>query len=160
MSFCIKPTVAEKKAVNAPINVINVKIVGAYSNIGEHLINRKTPAVTIVAACINADTGVGPSIASGNHVCKPICADFPIAPINNNKQIIFKIPNLYPTNITALLIKKGTKPKIAANSTVLKVLYNAIIPIVNAKSLILFTISALIADWFACIRVYQKLINK
>jgi len=25
-----------------------------------------TPAVTIVAACINDETGVGPSIASGN----------------------------------------------------------------------------------------------
>ena len=41
----------------------------------------------MVAACINAETGVGPSIASGNHVCKKICADFPIAPINNNMQI-------------------------------------------------------------------------
>ena len=30
---------------------------------------KKTPAVTIVAACINAETGVGPSIASGNQVC-------------------------------------------------------------------------------------------
>jgi hypothetical protein len=32
---------------------------------------KKTPAVTIVAACIKADTGVGPSIASGSQVCKP-----------------------------------------------------------------------------------------
>ena len=30
---------------------------------------RNTPTITIVAACINADTGVGPSIASGNHMC-------------------------------------------------------------------------------------------
>ena len=49
-------------------------------------------AVTIVAACINADTGVGPSIAIGNHVCKPNCADLPIAAIT--------IPN----NITSSLI--------------------------------------------------------
>ena len=28
--------------------------------------------VTIVAACIKAETGVGPSIASGNQVCKKI----------------------------------------------------------------------------------------
>ena len=27
------------------------------------------PAVTLVAACISADTGVGPSLASGNHKC-------------------------------------------------------------------------------------------
>jgi hypothetical protein len=32
-------------------------------------------------------TGVGPSIASGNHVCKPTWADLPIAPINNKKAI-------------------------------------------------------------------------
>jgi len=33
--------------------------------------------VTRVAAWIRAETGVGPSIAHGNHVCKPICADCP-----------------------------------------------------------------------------------
>jgi len=49
----------------------------------------KTPAVTIVAACNNEETGVGPSIASGNHVCNPICADFPTAPKKIKKQIRF-----------------------------------------------------------------------
>jgi len=43
-----------------------------YSIKGELRINKYTPAVTIVAACINADTGVGPSIAIGNQTCKPI----------------------------------------------------------------------------------------
>jgi hypothetical protein len=43
----------------------------------------KIPAVTIVAACINAETGVGPAIASGNQVYNGICADFPQAPIIN-----------------------------------------------------------------------------
>ena len=38
---------------------------------GDTLISKYTPAVTIVAACINAETGVGPSIAIGNHTCKP-----------------------------------------------------------------------------------------
>ena len=53
----------------------------------EHLISKYTPAVTIVAACNKADTGVGPSIASGNHVCRPICADLPIAPKNKKNKI-------------------------------------------------------------------------
>jgi hypothetical protein len=44
---------------------------------------------TIVAACNNDDTGVGPSIASANQVCKPTCADLPIAPINSRKSIRF-----------------------------------------------------------------------
>ena len=46
-----------------------------------------------MAACIKAETGVGPSMASGNHVCKPIWADFPTAPINKNKHIKFKLSN-------------------------------------------------------------------
>jgi hypothetical protein len=79
--------VAAKKAVNAPIKIINNNTLGTYSIKKEQRIIIKTPAVTIVAACINAETGVGPSIASGNHVCKPICADLPIAPIKINVQI-------------------------------------------------------------------------
>jgi hypothetical protein len=44
----------------------------------------------MVAACIKADTGVGPSIASGNQICKPICADLPTTPPKNNIEITFK----------------------------------------------------------------------
>jgi hypothetical protein len=67
-SFCSKPVVAAKKAVVAPKKHTTERMYGEYSNKGEHRIRRKTPAVTIVAACINAETGVGPSMASGNHV--------------------------------------------------------------------------------------------
>src|SRR5438093_277371 len=34
----------------------------------------------MVAAWIKADTGVGPSMASGNHTCSGNCADFAAAP--------------------------------------------------------------------------------
>ena len=44
---------------------------------------RYTPAVTIVAAWISADTGVGPAIASGSQTCSGICADLPVAPMNS-----------------------------------------------------------------------------
>jgi len=88
------------------------KIVGTYSNSGEHLIMRKTPAVTIVAAWIKAETGVGPSIASGIHVCNPICADLPIAPINNREQITVKTGKSYPKNTKVEFTKKGAKGKI------------------------------------------------
>ena len=50
-------------------------------------LTRNTPAVTMVAAWISADTGVGPSIASGNQTCRPICADLPIAPMNSSTAI-------------------------------------------------------------------------
>ena len=39
----------------------------------------------MVAACISAETGVGPAIASGNQVNKGICALLPVAPTNSNK---------------------------------------------------------------------------
>ena len=52
------------------------------------LTNKYNPAVTIVAAWINADTGVGPSIAIGNQTCKPNCELLAIAPINKHIPII------------------------------------------------------------------------
>ncbi len=40
------------------INII-INIIGLYSIINEHLINKYTPAITKHAACNNDDTGVG-----------------------------------------------------------------------------------------------------
>ena len=42
-----------------------------------------TPAVTMVAAWISAETGVGPAIASGSQTYSGICADLPQAPMNS-----------------------------------------------------------------------------
>ena len=45
----------------------------------KHVIKKlvsRIPHTTNVAAWINADTGIGPSIASGNQICKPNCVDF------------------------------------------------------------------------------------
>ena len=59
----------------------------------------------MVAACNKALTGVGPSIASGNHVWKPIWADLPIAPINKKKQIKFiKLKGIPKKNIILSLV--------------------------------------------------------
>ena len=46
---------------------------------------RYTPAVTIVAAWISAETGVGPAIASGSQTCSGICADLPVAPMKRRR---------------------------------------------------------------------------
>jgi len=43
----------------APIHKHNTKTVELYSIKGDVLISKYTPAVTIVAACIKAETGVG-----------------------------------------------------------------------------------------------------
>lgn len=160
ISFWTSPTVAEKKAVVAPINVIADKTVGTYSNIGEHLIIKKTPAVTIVAAWINAETGVGPSIASGNQVCKPIWADFPMAPINKREQITVKTGKSKPRKTNVELTKNGANGKTTWKSSDLNTKKIETIPIVKAKSATRLTTKALIAALFAWRRVYQKLISK
>jgi hypothetical protein len=93
ISCCTIAAVAAKILVKLPINAINSKILGEYSKITEQRIIKKTPAVTIVAAWISAETGVGPSIASGNHVCKPNCADLPTAATNKKHAIKLKMLN-------------------------------------------------------------------
>jgi hypothetical protein len=57
--------------VKAPNHKHKFNNISLYSINGELRINKYTPAVTIVAACIKADTGVGPSIAWGNQICNP-----------------------------------------------------------------------------------------
>jgi hypothetical protein len=47
----------------------------------------KMPAVTIVAAWISAEIGVGPSIESGSHTCRGTCALLPIAPMKRQMQM-------------------------------------------------------------------------
>ena len=53
---------------------------------GWSLATRNIPAATIVAACISAEIGVGPSIASGNHTWRGNWADFAIGPKKTKKQ--------------------------------------------------------------------------
>ena len=52
-----------------------------------------TPAVTMVAAWISAETGVGPSMASGSQTYSGNCADFPVAPKNISSAIALSTPN-------------------------------------------------------------------
>ena len=65
--------------MNAPIHATTIKTSGGKS---EQLSGAAgyTPAVTIVAAWISAETGVGPSIASGSQTCSGNWADLPTAP--------------------------------------------------------------------------------
>ena len=82
------------KAVAIPTTITTSIETGDNANSTEFLAIKNTPAVTIVAACINAETGVGPAIASGNQTAKGICADFPVQPknINNVIAVINPVP--------------------------------------------------------------------
>src|SRR3954453_11329760 len=60
---------------------------GAPSKSGPLRTTRYTPAVTMVAAWISAETGVGPAIASPSQDCSGNCADLPHAPSSSIRPI-------------------------------------------------------------------------
>ena len=60
----------------------------------------KIPAVTIVAAWISAEIGVGPSIESGSQTCSGNCADLPIAPMNRQMQASVSSTQSVPGNVS------------------------------------------------------------
>lgn len=80
--------------VIAPTHRHDNNTVLLYSIKGELRISKYTPAVTIVAAWISAETGVGPSIAIGNQTCNPIWELLAIAPINKHAPIIITMFSL------------------------------------------------------------------
>ena len=87
MSFWATAMVAANSAVATPTMAM---MVGAYddaaSSIGLMRHIRYTPAVTIVAAWMSADTGVGPSIASGSHRYSGSWALLPQAPMKAEQR--------------------------------------------------------------------------
>src|SRR5690242_1084261 len=87
MSLLTMPRNPMNSAVVAPITSTKDSAVSEYSNRGDMRATMKMPAVTMVAAWMSAEIGVGPSIESGNHTCSGTCADLPIAPTNRQMQI-------------------------------------------------------------------------
>ena len=77
----------------------------------------KTPAVTIVAAWIRAETGVGPSMASGSQVCSRNCADLPMAPMNSSRQARVTASASRPKAWKVLPTRPGAAAKIVSNAT-------------------------------------------
>src|SRR5580693_989019 len=87
MSLLTMPRNPMNNAVVAPITSTNDNATGEYSNSGDMRATMKMPAVTIVAAWISAEIGVGPSIESGSQTCSGNWADLPMAPMNRQMQI-------------------------------------------------------------------------
>src|SRR6202030_2720222 len=87
MSLFTTPSSPMKSAVVAPMTNTTESAVSDSSNSGDMLATMKMPAVTMVAAWISAEMGVGPSMESGNHTCKGTCADLPMAPINKQMHV-------------------------------------------------------------------------
>src|SRR6516165_12199575 len=80
ISSCCVAITAASNEVSKPIQSTTLSAVTEGVKRKNVRASMKTPAATIVAAWIRAETGVGPSIASGNHTCSGNCADLPTAP--------------------------------------------------------------------------------
>src|SRR5471032_1330947 len=87
MSVWMTPRKPMNSAVIEPMIRINDNAVSDSSNSGDMRVTMKMPAVTMVAAWISAEIGVGPSIESGSQTCSGNCADLPIAPMNRQMQV-------------------------------------------------------------------------
>ena len=87
------------------------------SNIGDRRQTMNTPAVTMVAAWISAETGVGPSIASGSQVCRPSCADLPIAPMNSSRQSTVSVSTRHAEELDGRCRHAGAAAKTVSKST-------------------------------------------
>ena len=130
---------AAKIAVKPPTYATTNKASGV--NKGKILKVKYTPAATIVAACIRAETGVGPSIASGNHTCNGNCDDLPIAPRNRPTPAnVSVVPAMAPFDTPSNISPKANDP-IA--------LYINIIPIKNPISPTLFVRKAFLLAFAA-----------
>ena len=84
--------VAAKSAVSPPTHATISRESGAISKSLWQRATMYTPAVTMVAAWMRAETGVGPSMASGSQVCRGSCADFPQAPVKSSSAMARYVP--------------------------------------------------------------------
>src|SRR5271155_5206404 len=86
MSLLTMPSSPMKNAVVEPMTSTVESAVSDSSNSGDMRATMKMPAVTMVAAWISAEIGVGPSIESGSHTCSGTCADLAMAPMKRQMQ--------------------------------------------------------------------------
>ena len=77
----------------------------------------KMPAVTMVAAWMSADIGVGPSIESGSQTCSGTWADLPIAPIKRQMHTTVIAFQLAPAHGTMAWVAMAGA---AANATAIR----------------------------------------
>src|SRR5688572_26204233 len=108
MSYWTSAMSAMKNIVIAPITITNDLAVGESSKSGDIRATMKMPAVTIVAAWMSAEMGVGPSIESGSHTCSGNCALLPMAPMKRQMQMMVTSDHSWPgTTSTIALARRG-----------------------------------------------------
>ena len=115
MSNCVIATSAIDSAVIPPMTSTTDSAVCESSNSGDILATMKMPAVTMVAAWITAEIGVGPSIESGSQTCSGNCALLPIAPTKRQMHTTLSSSQWLPGRIsTVFAASAGAWPNTAA----------------------------------------------
>ena len=108
MSSLAQAMMPPNSSVTVPTRATASRASGVSARIGLDRTSRYTPAVTMVAAWISADTGVGPSIASSSQDCSGTCADLPHAPSSSSS----------PSAVATPLPPRFTEPNTPVNDTV------------------------------------------
>ena len=101
MSFWMIARKPMNSAVIAPMIRMKLSAASDSSNSGDMRSTMKMPAVTMVAAWISAEIGVGPSIESGNQACSGNWADLPMAPMNKQMPVTVKSSQPVPGSMVA-----------------------------------------------------------
>src|ERR1700731_5065417 len=146
MSSLAEAMMPPNSSVTVPTMAIATRASGVTARIGLRRTIRYTPAVTMVAAWISADTGVGPSIASPSQACSGTCADLAQAPSNSSNPIAVSAPRLAP----------GAPANTPAYDSVPKVLNIRNIPSASPASPTRFMTNAFLAAVAAEGLWYQK----
>src|SRR3954463_13367949 len=152
-SVATTATVAANTSVAVPMIALTSAAEGASSNSGWVRAIRYTPAVTMVAAWIRAETGVGPSIASGSQVWSGSWADLANAPTRRSRHATTSVPSFVPKWCPACW-KTGRK----SSDPTLSRMRNA--AITRPTSPITLITNALIPAATAVVRRYQYEIRR
>src|SRR5476651_1484102 len=113
MSYWTIAMRAMKKQVIAPITITKERAASDISKSGDMRATMKMPAVTMVAAWIKAEIGVGPSMESGSQTCSGNCALLPMAPMKRQMQTTDISDQSTPGRIwTSVAAYRGASAKI------------------------------------------------
>src|SRR6185437_17013467 len=161
MSLLTTPSSPMKKAVVAPMTSTKDSAVSEYSNSGDMRATMKMPAVTMVAAWISAEIGVGPSIESGSQTCSGTCADLPMAPMKRQMQMSVSplAPLVAVIGMTAWA-RCGAAAKAASYESEPVYANTPAMPMMKPKSPTRLTMKAFRLANTALGRVYQKPISR
>src|SRR3954466_14615722 len=150
MSSLAQPIQAPKSSVTVPTTATAVLAADDAAKIAWLRMIRYTPAVTMVAAWISAETGVGPSMASSSQDCSGTWADFPqAASRNSSPRIVMVVPEA-----------RSEAADTPANATVPNVANVSIVPSAMPMSPTRFTTKAFLAATAAEVLCCQKPISR